>query len=192
MTVAYGTWAVALADAKPSDTTENMVTYLLKTQRSEGHWIGQSCRPPLEESYFTCTTLTVRSLRAFAAESQREQVAAAIAKATIWLATVAREVPGRQDRANCGDCFDRRSAERLRSARDAVLAAQRSDGGWGQLEEMDSDAYATGQTMYILHATGFDPADAIMQRGSPLLLKTQRNDGYWLVTSRLAAHPAVL
>ena len=65
-----------LADAKPSDTTENMVTYLLKTQRSEGHWIGQSCRPPLEESYFTRTTLSARSLRARRpAAQERQQVA---------------------------------------------------------------------------------------------------------------------
>ena len=83
--------------------------------------------------------------------------------------------------SNCGPCVN------------AVLAAQRSDGGWGQLEEMDSDAYATGQTMYILHATGFDPANAIMHRAAALLLKTQ-GPRRWLLAgdSALAAHPAVL
>jgi len=32
MTVGYGLWALRLADWKPDDTTEAMVTYLLKTQ----------------------------------------------------------------------------------------------------------------------------------------------------------------
>jgi N-acyl-D-amino-acid deacylase len=56
--------------------------------------------------------------------------------------------------------------------------------GWAQLDEMHSDAYATGQTLFVLQATGHDPAEAAYQRGVRFLLETQRPDGSWLVVSR--------
>jgi N-acyl-D-amino-acid deacylase len=64
------------------------------------------------------------------------------------------------------------------------LKAQRDDGGWAQLDEMDSDAYATGQTLFILQNIGFDVSDSVYQRGMRFLIKTQRSDGAWLVRSR--------
>ncbi len=48
---------------------------------------------------------------------------------------------------------------------------------------MDSDAYATGQTLYVLQATGTAPQDPVYQRGMAFLIKTQRPDGNWQVTS---------
>lgn len=64
-----------------------------------------------------------------------------------------------------------------------VLDSQRGDGGWAQLDAMESDAYATGQTLWILQATGFDTAEEAYQRGTKYLLSTQC-DGSWFVRSR--------
>ena len=35
-----------------------------------------------------------------------------------------------------------------------LLAGQRADGGWAQTSELASDAYATGETLYVLHELG--------------------------------------
>jgi N-acyl-D-amino-acid deacylase len=184
MTVGYGLWAFGLADTKADKMTEAMVSYLLKTQRSQGHWTGQMCRPPLEESYLTCTVLAIQGMQRYAIPSQRAAVDGAVAKAKAWLATAA--VKGQEDKAArlWGLHLLGAKPAKLREARAAVLKAQRDDGGWAQLDEMDSDAYATGQTLYLLQATGLDAADPAYQRGVRFLLQTQRPDGSWLVVSR--------
>lgn len=74
--------------------------------------------------------------------------------------------------------------DELNAARETVLAAQRPDGGWSQLDDMESDAYATGHTLYMLGLVGMPAADPAYQRGVAYLLKTQRDDGSWFVKSR--------
>ncbi len=184
MTVGYGLWTLGMVADKPDETTEAMVEYLLKTQRPEGHWVGQVSRPPLEESYVTCTVLAIQGMQRYAVPSQRAAVDTAIAKANAWLATAA--VKGQEDKAArlWGLHLLGAKPEELREARALVLKGQHANGGWSQLDEMDSDAYATGQTLYILHATGLDSADQAYQRGVRFLLQTQRPDGSWLVVSR--------
>jgi hypothetical protein len=76
-------------------------------------------------------------------------------------------------------------AEDLRVAAQPLFAEQRPDGGWAQLPTLESDAYATGQTLYALHAAGqISTADSVYGRGAAFLLRTQRPDGSWIVRSR--------
>jgi N-acyl-D-amino-acid deacylase len=184
MTVGYALWALSLVGSDRDKTTDALVSYLLKTQRPEGHWTGQVSRPPLEESHVTCTVLAIQGMKRYAVPSQRADVDAAIGKAGAWLATAA--VMSHEDRVArlWGLHLLGASPEELRQARRIVLKAQREDGGWAQMDEINSDAYATGQTLYVLQATGFDVADSVYQRGVRFLLKTQRSDGAWLVVSR--------
>jgi hypothetical protein len=65
-----------------------------------------------------------------------------------------------------------------------LVAAQRTDGGWGQTPHLGSDAYATGQALYALGEMGIAATDAAVQRGVEFLLRTQQPDGSWYVTSR--------
>jgi N-acyl-D-amino-acid deacylase len=184
LTVGYGLWALALANWKPDMVTEAMVTYLLKTQDREGCWTGQTLRPPLEESRFTATVLAVRGMKRYQVAGQRTAVEAAIGKARNWL-TVA-PVKNQEDRGFrlWGlQLFGNRPEEVL-SARESVLAAQQEDGGWVQMEGMKSDAYATGQTLYILQATGLKTSDAAYMRGVRFLVRSQCPDGSWLVVTR--------
>jgi N-acyl-D-amino-acid deacylase len=184
MTVGYALWALAVAEAKPDATTEAMVAYLLKIQREEGHWTGQMCRPPLEESYFTATLLAVRGMKRCGNDEQKKKVDSAMTKAKSYIA--AAPAKSQEDKAMRLWALHELGANagELKSARAAVLKAQRSDGGWAQLDEMDSDAYATGQTLFVLQATGFGTSEAAYQRGVQFLLKTQKPDGSWLVVSR--------
>ncbi|HET6879717.1 MAG TPA: hypothetical protein VFI31_06170, partial [Pirellulales bacterium] len=85
MTVGYGLWALRLADAPADETTEAMVTYLLKMQHDDGHWSRQTGRPPLEDSNVACTTLAIYGVQKYAAESQKPVAEAAIEKAARWL-----------------------------------------------------------------------------------------------------------
>jgi hypothetical protein len=64
---------------------------------------------------------------------------------------------------------------------------QNADGGWGQSKDMASDAWATGQALYALAHAGLKPDAASVARGRAFLIKTQRADGSWPMTSRPTA-----
>lgn len=70
-------------------------------------------------------------------------------------------------------------------AAQSLAQAQRTDGGWSQLPTLESDAYATGQALVALQATGMKPTDPIYEGGAAFLLKTQLADGSWFVKSRV-------
>jgi hypothetical protein len=65
-----------------------------------------------------------------------------------------------------------------------LLALQRSEGGWGQVPTMEPDAYATGQALYALHASGQTATTPAYEKGVQYLLRTQLEDGTWFVRSR--------
>jgi squalene cyclase len=65
-----------------------------------------------------------------------------------------------------------------------ILAKQRPDGGWAQTDELQSDAYATGQVLYALRELGTPAGDAALQRGVSYLVRTQEADGSWHVRNR--------
>jgi squalene cyclase len=72
-----------------------------------------------------------------------------------------------------------------------LLAQQRSDGGWGQLAALTSDAYATGQALTSIRASNaltpsgtVSLSDPNFMRGIRFLLNSQNEDGSWYVRSR--------
>jgi hypothetical protein len=69
----------------------------------------------------------------------------------------------------------------------SILTEQNVDGGWSQTPEMASDAYATGQTLYVLARAGVKPEAPEMKRGVEFLTRTQREEGSWPMTSRVNA-----
>ena len=70
---------------------------------------------------------------------------------------------------------------------DQLLSRQNKDGGWGQLPDAASDAYATGQALYVLSLAGVKPDRAAIRRGVAFLVATQKEDGSWPMKSR--SHP---
>jgi len=114
-------------------------------------------------------------------ESQR----AALEKATAWLAG-AKSADTLQDKA-----FKVLLAVRAGKPRDDVqttinelLSLQRRDGGWAQKADMPSDAFATGQTLYVLSLGGYTAERPEIKRAVDLLVETQKPDGSWPMTSR--------
>ena len=65
-----------------------------------------------------------------------------------------------------------------------LVTKQRSDGGWGQTDNLASDAYATGEALWALHESGMTPSHAVYRRGVDYLLRTQRESGTWHVVTR--------
>ncbi len=65
-----------------------------------------------------------------------------------------------------------------------ILTRQRSDGGWSQTNEMESDAWATGQALYAMAHAGMKSTNEAIARGRRFLIKTQKENGSWPMTSR--------
>jgi hypothetical protein len=69
----------------------------------------------------------------------------------------------------------------------AIYAEQNEDGGWSQTTQMPSDAYATGQALYVLVRAGVPANKPEIKRGAQFLRRTQREEGSWPMTSRVNA-----
>jgi hypothetical protein len=77
-----------------------------------------------------------------------------------------------------------RPAEECQPLARRIRDRQNADGGWSQAKGMGSDAWATGQALYALAHAGIKPDETAMARGRAFLIKTQREDGSWPMTSR--------
>lgn len=77
-----------------------------------------------------------------------------------------------------------RPAEECQSLVQRIGDRQNADGGWCQASGMASDAWATGQALYALANAEITPDDPVIARAHTFLIKTQRRDGSWPMTSR--------
>jgi N-acyl-D-amino-acid deacylase len=210
LTVGYGLWTMQLGGAKPDDLTDAMVTFLLKTQEKDGHWVLHSIRPPAEESLVTSTVVAAHGLKTFATGAQREAATVAVEKARTWLSTATLEHHEDRVARLWGFKLLGSDAAGMKAARNALLETQRADGGWAQEKSMEPDAYATASALYVLldafpPATGAgekagsrdaapnsekqteEEADAWrgkLERAARWLLAHQLDDGSWHVKTR--------
>jgi hypothetical protein len=184
-TASYALLTLELAGHKPDETTAAVVEYLLKRDRDRDHWRTTSNRPPSEASSFTTTYLALRALRVWATDEQRERAARRVEAARGWLLkTGAKDTEDRVFRL-FGLAEVKADAKDVSAAAWELLKTQRADGGWAQKEGMESDPYATGTALVALHRAGGLPTDhPAYRQGVAFLVKTQRDDGSWLVKSR--------
>lgn len=77
-----------------------------------------------------------------------------------------------------------RPAEEWKPLVERIQRRQNADGGWSQAKDMSSDAWATGQALYALAHAGIGPGEPVVARAHAFLIKTQRGDGSWPMTSR--------
>jgi hypothetical protein len=85
------------------------------------------------------------------------------------------------------DVREGKSVAELNAAITSIRSEQNVDGGWSQTPEMPSDAYATGQTLYVLARAGVKREAPEMKRGVEFLTLAQREGGSWPMTSRVNA-----
>ncbi|MEI7820868.1 MAG: prenyltransferase/squalene oxidase repeat-containing protein [Verrucomicrobiota bacterium] len=184
-TAGYALWALDNGGWKPDATTAAVTEFLLQWQRDLGHWKPQSRRPPTEQSLFTSSYVALRGLRTFGTPEQRERTDRRTEQVLAWLVkTPAEDHEDRVFRLRALHAAGAPEAE-IRGAAKKLLGSQRADGGWAQLDDMASDAYATATALVALHqAGGLATTDAAYRKGLRLLLTTQLGDGSWHVKTR--------
>jgi ankyrin repeat protein len=174
------------AEKYPADAaTDALARFLLRQQRADGHWDLLAHRPPIESSAMQVTAASMRALQVYAPRTQRAPYEAAIRRAAAWIASTPAQ--SSEDRAFrlLGLHWSKADGKAIRAAAKEVLAAQRPDGGWSQLPTLESDAYATGQSLFALAETGtLASKDRAFSWAVTFLLKTQLADGSWFVKSR--------
>ena len=184
-------FALALGtDPKPDAASEKGLKLLLKTVEAEqtenGSWsTWPGTRPPIfgssDESLTALATLAVLP----AAATGDKQAKAARDKGIKWLAETKTDDDPQSIalRLVLWKRLDR-PAKEWEPLVKSIKDRQNADGGWSQTKDMASDAWATGQALYALAHAGIKPNEAAVSRGPGFLIKTQRKDGSWSMTSR--------
>lgn len=115
-------------------------------------------------------------------------ITASIQKAANWLAAN-QDKTSRQARnfRILMNLREGKSARERKRLLETITAEQNPDGGWSQTPELASDAYATGQTLYMLARAGVKPQATAMKKGVEFLIRTQHEDGSWPMLSRVGA-----
>jgi hypothetical protein len=184
-------FALALgAIAKPDAVSQKGSKLLLKTVRSDqaesGSWYSwPETRPPIfgnsDESMTALATLALLPAAASGDGSAR----AARDKGVQWL-TKTKTDDDPQSTAMRLVLWKRtgRPAEEWQPLVRRIKARQNADGGWSQAKDMASDAWATGQALYALAHAGIKADEPVIAHAHAFLVKTQREDGSWPMTSR--------
>jgi hypothetical protein len=173
-------------DAIAKDGMKRFVETIKGDQIENGSWAAwPETRPPLfgksDESMTVLATLALVPAAAAGDDSAK----AARDKSIQWLtATKSDEDP--QSIAMRLVLWQRlgRPAEEQKSLVERIKERQNADGGWGQAPEMASDGWATGQALYALAHAGLKGDDPAITRAHDFLIKTQKEDGSWPMTSR--------
>jgi mono/diheme cytochrome c family protein len=190
-TAGYALVTLEAGGWKPDEDTAAVAEYLLLRHADRNHWDTSGNRPPTEASSLTTTYVAARGLAAFATPKQMERAGKRIEQAREWF--LQAKTKDNEDRVFrlLGLAQTNAPEDDIAAAAKDLLAKQREDGGWAQLDEGEpeaatkSDAYATGTALVALHqAAGLATTDAAYQRGLRYLLKTQLDDGTWHVVSR--------
>lgn len=185
-TTGWGLFALAVAGKKPDAVTAAAVEYTLQRDQDRDHWTAWGpSRPPAEGSEFMPTALSIRGLRAFGLPEHQERIVKRVEAARGWLLkTPPADTEDRVFRLLGLQAVGAAPTD-IRCAAADLVRTQRPDGGWGQIDGVASDAYATGSALAALQMGADMPvADPVYQRGVMYLLQSQLDDGSWQVWSR--------
>jgi ankyrin repeat protein len=174
---------------QPDLNTDAAVMYLKSHQSPDGQWVypaGDS-RPPICSDYIGQTAISMRALQLYAPKTDKAAYDRSIQLAAAWMAKA--ESTNNDDRSYrlLGLAWAGKDKDATRKAMRELLAKQRPDGGWSDLDSMESSAYATGKSLFALQTAELPASDAAYQRAVKFLLSTQQEDGSWYVKTRALA-----
>src|SRR5207245_2909557 len=161
---------------------------IVKKQQPDGSWefFAGLRRPPINESQTTDVAWIIMALAGETGPDAPEARRTALAKANVWLdAAKGSNLHQEKVLKVLLGVHSGKPRNTLQPTIDELLALQRADGGWSQtVPELKSDAFATGQTLYVLSLVGFTAERPEIKRGIDFLVATQKPDGSWPMISR--------
>ncbi len=196
----FGLWALKLAQHPADDVTAAMVENLLKiqgvvrlsesdsaqpAQLKDGAWLPSCRRPPLQGSDIATTVLALIGMEHYATDEQRERLGTARAVADKWLAETPLVTATDRAWRLWGLSLFGGEVATIEATRAAIFKTQRADGGWSETDDRQSDAYSTGETLFVLLQTGTPATDPAVLRTRDYLIKSQHADGSWLVETHV-------
>jgi squalene-hopene/tetraprenyl-beta-curcumene cyclase len=184
-------FALALAaDPKPDAAAQKGLKLLWQTVKSDqtqkGSWASwPETRPPIFGNSDDSMTALAALAMLSAVATGDEEAKVARDKAVKWLTETKTDDDPQSIamRLVLWKRLDRPAAEWEPLVR-RIEERQNTDGGWSQAEDMASDAWATGQALYALAHAGIKSDEPVIARAQTFLIKTQRDDGSWPMTSR--------
>ena len=174
---------------QPDMNTDAVAMFLKARQSRDGSWAypaGDS-RPPLCSDYIGQTALSMRALQLYAPKMYKAAYDQSVQLAAQWMAKA--QAKNNDDRGwrLIGLAWAGRDKDATQKALRELLSKQRPDGGWPDLDSLESNPYATGKALVALQTAGLAVSDTAYDRGVQFLLKAQQEDGSWYVKSRALA-----
>jgi ankyrin repeat protein len=178
ITAPYALMTLA-ARGYPADRfTDAAVHNLANKQSVDGSWTVWAPRPPIEYGDIQTTALSVRALQLYALKGRRTEFETRIRAARQWLSKAKPETSSELNWRTLGLFWSNADPKLVAESALPIVRNQRADGGWAQLPGLSSDAYATGQTLYVLGIANIAAkSSGVWKRGVDYLLRTQAEDG---------------
>jgi N-acyl-D-amino-acid deacylase len=180
-TISYLLFGLAVSNHVGDPATDAQARWLLRRQLADGHWPLATLRPPIESNDITVTAISMYDLQKYAPKPATTEYATAIDRARHWLLAATGETTEERAFRLLGLLWSGGAADT--SAVKDLVSLQQGDGGWSQRSSTPSDAYATGQALVALEQAGLRGSEPVIRRGIEFLLRTQFQDGSWLVKS---------
>lgn len=182
----YALAGFAAAGLPPDRSTDAMVLNLMAQQEENGRWRSfMTTRPPMADGGMSDVALGIFALSSYGPPARAAEILERIAKAVAVLKTEPAPTTNARGMRLLGFKWGQADAKTRRDASADLVKRQHPDGGWGQRDDMASDAFATGIALYaLLESDGIPSSHPAAQRAIKYLLSQQRADGSWYVRSR--------
>jgi len=170
----------------PDRKTDILAANLAAYQAGDGGWhLPGYARSPIQDNDFSRTAMAIRALKTYGTPGRAAETKERIERAKQWLLHANPITTEDFVMRLAGAAAAGAPVSELRKLGEPILGRQRPDGGFAQRDGFNSDAYATGMTLWTLANTGVVlPNQDAYRKGVKFLLATQAADGSWHVSSR--------